>query len=472
MKSTSINSIRKLGVDQIFSGNALLDEAYVNSVRKNVLAAERPEFYEGFFSVTADGVGHGGNIGNDYPGLDWGQTMEALLWLGQSKKVLAAWNHIKSFMREDGLLPFAIFPSCAGKTLPTLNDNKLHIDSNGAVYDHWCPANPFRALANVTFLQVADAICRHVQDAQWLAAQVPALRKCADWLISLVNDRGLVKGCGFYMERPARVEFDGIDQCYTANALQRTSLLFDSLGLDDYAKKCRQISKKITLAFRRYFWVGDRFAQYIHPKNGKITHGYSDVDWAAIATGLASQEQSQILWPALKNNQDFYYDEMPTGVSTRPDAFEPWEYENLDLHDLAAMGRIWYLEAWARYNMNDAGGLLDSLMKVAKFGAGNGWQWLERYYSKLTGDVGAGKIDTYIEYPANLIRIVNQFVLGINKELDGSVEINPCATGEMWEHGFGKVIPIRGSSISILLKDGTLETVNDEGNDIQVELLS
>ena len=83
----------------------------------------------------------------------------------------------------------------------------------------------------------------------------------------------------------------------------------------------------------------------------------------------------------------------------------------LDRHDLAAMGRVWYLEAWARARMGDREGVLQSLRQVAASGRANNWSWRERYYSDRTGDLGSYRINTYCEYPANFIRIVHRFVL-------------------------------------------------------------
>ena len=37
---------------------------------------------------------------------------------------------------------------------------------------------------------------------------------------------------------------------------------------------------------------------------------------AAVATGIANEEQIAILWPQLKDNQDFLYGGMPTGIAS------------------------------------------------------------------------------------------------------------------------------------------------------------
>ena len=60
-----------------------LAEAYRQCADKNVLAALNPKIFFGYFSVCADPTqGHGHDT--TFPGLDWGQSAEALLWLGLS----------------------------------------------------------------------------------------------------------------------------------------------------------------------------------------------------------------------------------------------------------------------------------------------------------------------------------------------------------------------------------------------------
>jgi len=74
------------------------------------------------------------------------------------------------------------------------------------------------------------------------------------------------------------------------------------------------------------------------------------------------------------------------------------------------MGRVWYLECWARARMGDRDGILRSLRRVAEVGRANNWAWWERYYSEKTGDLAKYHFNRYCEYPANLIRIVHRFL--------------------------------------------------------------
>ncbi|MBS0631955.1 MAG: hypothetical protein JSS11_08585 [Verrucomicrobia bacterium] len=390
-----------------------LAEAYVACADLNVLKALNPKIFFGYFSVCADPTqGHGSNT--TYPGLDWGQSAEALLWLGRKAEVLASWDYVKSFLREDGLIPFAITPDQAGTTvwveLAAYKEKfPMPIAANGGIYKHWFPGNPLFVLANTTFLQMADAIYRHTSDRAWLAAQRAVLRPATDWLMQQVSAEGLVPGGGFYLERPSRLDYDGVTQCYVAHALRLAASL-----LDDPA--CAAVADRMRDAFRRKFWAGDHCVEYINPEHGPISHhGFTDVDWAAIATGMATPEQIAVLWPKIRAEPDFVYNGIPTGIATRPETYEAWEMQNLDRHDLAAMGRVWYLEAWARSVMGDREGVLESLRKVTRKGRANNWSWHERYYSERTGDLSSYRINTYCEYPANFIRIVHRFVLGAQK---------------------------------------------------------
>lgn len=383
-------------------------EAYRQAAEKNVLAALNPRIYFGFCSVCADGTGHGPD--NTYPGLDWGQSAEALLWLGRKAEVLASWEFVKQHQRADGLVPFAILPSLKGKTVD-VGGHPLTGDDKGAIFKHWVPGNPLRTLANVTFLTLADAIFAQTGDRNWLKTQAPWLQRAADWLMTQITPEGLIQGGGFYLERPVRLEFDGVNQCYSAFALAQTAWLFEAIGDTSDAGRCRDAAARLTASFRTKFWAGDHCVEYIHPERGPISsHGLTDVDWAAVATGVAGEEQVAILWPQLKDNQDFLYNGIPTGIATKPETYEDWEMQNIDRHDLAAMGRVWYLECWARARMGDREGILRSMQRVAEAGKANNWSWWERYYSEKTGDLGKYHFDHYCEYPANLIRIVNRFL--------------------------------------------------------------
>jgi len=418
---------------------ALLMEAYENAATRSILAAVNNDIFFGYFSACADGKGYGSN--STFPGLDWGQTAEALLWLGREDLVRASWEYVKSFQRNDGLLPFAIFPSEAGTTIAAPYGHPLTVEPNGAIFRHWVPGNPFRTLAPITFIQVADAIFRYTGDNVWLDAQARVLKLTVRWLEQMTDAEGRVGGGGFYLERPTRLEYDGVNQCYSAHACHLAAALFDVLGDHGVADQCRSLATRIVENFREEFWNGNQFIEYIHPQRGRISgHGLTDVDWIAVATGAANHDQIQILWKQLRNEQDFIYSGMPTGIATRPETYEDWEVQSLDRHDIAAMGRVWYIESWVRAEMGDGDGLVASLLKVAAAGKDNDWYWRERYYSERTPDLLSVRNNTYVEYPACLIRVVNKFLFGVKHGLDGSLSIAPIVPDHFWEAGFGQTL--------------------------------
>jgi hypothetical protein len=427
-----------------------ITEAYKKAAEQNVLAAVNPNVFFGYWSVCADGVGFG--YGNTYPSLDGHQMTDALLWLGQVDVVKANWDYVKGFQRPNGQLPLAILPSLAGKQIGS-GSCLSEVDANGGLYRHWVPSDPLRALASPTYIQNADVIFRHTQDRGWLQEQLTSVNLAADFLASLTTDDGGVGGAGYYVERPARVENDGVAQCYAADALSRVAELNAVVGNAECAERYRELARRIESHFRIRFWVKDRFAEYIHPQHGAITnHGLTDTDWGALATGIASPEQRAVLWPQLKDERRFYYGGMPTGIATHPETYEKWEFTHDDRMDLAAMGRAWYLEAWARAGMGDGPGLVDTIQRVCKAGRKDGYYWRERYNEE--GGYGAEK---YCEYPANLIRIVQRFLLGVELGLDGTLVLAPTVPDEYWHAGFGQTLEWRERRLSYRMQRNRLE---------------
>ena len=417
---------------------------YERAAVQNVLAALNPEVFFGYFSVCADG--HGFGYGNTYPSLDGHQMSDALLWLDRVRVVVANWNYVKSFQRNDGLLPLAILPASAGKDIGPKGFPGI-VSANGGLYVHWVPGNPLEGLASPTYIQNADVIYRTTLDTAWLRAQLPSVNLAADYLGAMTNESGAVKGGGYYVERPPRLESDGVTQCYAVDAFRIAASLNRVTGSDSAGERYDRLARKIQHHFVTEFWVGDHFAEYFNSVHGYVAgHGLTDVDWAAIAADVATPEQVAVLWPQLRNEERFHYGGIPAGIATHPEKYEAWEF-NYDRHDLAAMGRVWYLEAWARARMGDAAGLLAGLRKVSQVGRDSGYYWRERFEPDGNGGAVATGPNTYCEYPANYIRIVQRFLLGVDFMLDGSIVLAPTATNEFWSKGFGQTLRYRGRTL-------------------------
>ena len=163
-------------------------------------------------------------------------------------------------------------------------------------------------------------------------------------------------------------------------------------------------------------WLrGLRFPEdvYIHPGHGLVDlHGLSDVNWAAIGFEIATGRQREVLWPMLTNEPGFWRGGLPTHVVTKPDRYEAWELsEPLPFRytkftqDVAAMGRVWYLEALACLAMKDDRRLRASVVKVCETGKKTEWFWHERYHADGDAVKPAG-VFRYCEYPAILVRVV------------------------------------------------------------------
>jgi hypothetical protein len=417
---------------------------YERAADQNILAAVNPDVFFGYFSVCADGRGFG--YGNTFPSLDGHQMTDALLWLGQVRVVEANWDYVRSFQRNDGLLPLAIIPDSAGKDIGPKGFPGI-VSANGGLYDHWVPGNPLLGLASSTYLQNADVIYRSTLDTAWLRAQLRSIDLAADFLGSITTEAGAVKGGGYYVERPSRLESDGVTQCYAVEAFRIAASLNRTCGNDSAALRYDRLAEKIRRHFVTTFWVGDHFAEYFNPDHGLVSnHGLTDVDWAAIATAVATPEQESVLWPQIKDEKRFHYGGIPSGIATHPEKYEDWEFK-YDRHDLAAMGRVWYLEAWARANKGDAPGLLEGLRKVSRVGRDSGYYWHERFEPDGKGGVVATGPNKYCEYPANYIRIMQRFLLGVDFLMDGSVLLSPTVTDEFWRKGFGQTLRYRGRTL-------------------------
>jgi len=417
----------------------LIAEAYGKAARQNVLAAVNDKVFYGYFSVCADGRGFG--YGYTYPSLDGHQLSDALLWLGRTGVVKANWDYVRKFQKPNGLLPIAILPG-------RKEVMGAPVEANGGFYTHWAKGNPLRALGSTTYLHNADVIFRRTGDRQWLREQIGSVNLALEYLAGLTTPEGRVGGAGYYIERPPRIEWDGVTQCYALNAFARAAALNRVAGETAAAARWSRLSSLITANFRREFWTGGRTVEYINPQHGRISnHGLTDVDWAALATGALRPGQRQALWPRVRREKEYYFGGMPTAIATEPERYQAWEF-NKDHHDLAAMGRVWYLESWARANFRDGDGIMESLRRVATAGKRNGWYWRERYPPGAEGTFAGSGPNTYCEYPANLIRIVNRFVMGVEFGLDGVLTIAPVAPETFFREGFGQTVQWRNARLA------------------------
>ena len=247
----------------------------------------------------------------------------------------------------------------------------------------------------------------------WLKERLKSVDFAANFLLTMRQPSGLIGGSGFYLEAPPREGCDGVTQCYAVQAFRQLAKLWRGAGDQGKAAEWSGQADRLAKTFRDLFWREDHFGEYIHPAHGLVdTHGLSDVNWGAVAFSLTDDRQLERLWPRLIAEPAFWLGDMPTQVVTKPFAYEAWESSRSTdcpaepLNDVAAMGRVWYLEALACQRMKARARLVDGVRKVCRAASGTGY-WRERYHPKPDGSVSPDGSQKYCEYAAVLARVVS-----------------------------------------------------------------
>jgi hypothetical protein len=400
------------------------------AVFKNLIPAATERVYPGHFTINADGGGYGND--STWPGLDSWQMIGPYLQLGRWRLVLDYFDFVRASQRKDGNIPFAIFN---GNTRPggCLRGLKYPEDvftykppeREGlpaasqqtrqwiGLFEHWqTKGYPLSTLASVCYLLTAAEIFDATGSRSWLNERLGSVESAARFLLSLRKDSGLIGGSGFYIEAPPREGCDGVAQCYAVHAFRQLASLFRAAGETRKETDWSGHANSLARAFVEAFWREDHFGEYVHPEHGLVdAHGLSDVNWAAVAFGLADERTRERLWPRLMGEPAFWAGDMPTQAVTKPFAYEKWEFSRSadcpadPLNDVAAMGRVWYLEATACQRMKARARLVDSVRKVCRAAKADGY-WRERYHLKPDGSVSPDGSQKYCEYPAVLARVV------------------------------------------------------------------
>lgn len=399
------------------------------AVYQNLLPARTDREYAGHFSITSDGRSFGTE--NTWPGLDSWQMTGAYLALGQTAPALGTFRFVRASQREDGNLPFAVFPAevCRDpesrrtylKGMKYPEDIFRFESGEGAtrewigLYRHWVAENPLSALAAVCYVLTASEIFAYTDDSAWLRENLESVRQAGEFLLSLRTENGLYAGCAFYIEMIPRKEFDGTAQCYIYHAFKALSALCAAAGETAEAEKWNREALALRKAFCEFFVRDGRCGEYVHPERGLVDlHGLSDVNFAAIAFGLVEEGLAREIWKNVRAEPDFWWGGMPTQVVTRPYLIREWELgadvgfapDRGKVYDMAAMGRVFYLEMYAAAQMQDWERLRKGVALVCRRGVSDGGYWRERYGMCMDGRaVGYGP-DRYCEYPAVLVRTV------------------------------------------------------------------
>ncbi len=397
---------------------------------KNLIPAATERAYPGHFSINADGGGYGADT--TWPGLDSWQMAGPYLQLGRTRMVEDYFDFVRAAQRKDGNIPFAIFngntrPGGCLRGLkypddlftyrppqrPGLPASSQETRQWIGLFEHWQPKGyPLSTLGPICHILTAAEIFEATGSKTWLAGRLGSAESAAQWLLTLRKDRGLMGGSGFYIEAPPREGCDGVTQCYAVHAFRSLAGLCRAAGEPAKGAVWSSQADRLEGAFVEAFWRDDHFGEYVHPEHGLVdSHGLSDVNWAAVAFGLADEPRLKRLWPRLTAEPAFWTGGMPTQLVTRPFAYESWESNRAadcpadPLNDVAAMGRVWYLEALACRRMKAHARLVDSTRRVCLAAKPDGF-WRERYHPKPDGSVSADGSKKYCEYPAVLARVV------------------------------------------------------------------
>ena len=402
----------------------LVRDGVAAAIERTLLPAMSHAAYPGHFTVTVDGRHFGSDT--TWPGLDSWEMAGAYLLLGQRDLVRDYFAFVKAAQREeDENIPFAIFP---GDARPPAMDTYLRgmrfpqdvYSYRGrkwiGLYEHWqTRANPLSVLAPICYVLTAGEIAAGETSDDWLRDNLASIERAAEYVLSRRSEDGLIAGAGFYIECPPRDQWDGVTQCYAAFAFRALADMCERGGDAAHARRWRDEADDLARTFRDTLWRGDHFGEYVHRRRGVIDlHGLSDVNFAAIALNIATDEQAAILWPRLTRETRFWQGGMPTQLVSDPFAFQDWEkpedvgfvHPGGDFYDVAAMGRVWYLESLACLRMGDVDRLRASAQLVCAMGRRHGWQWHERYHARRDGAVEPAGPAGYCEYPAVLVRIV------------------------------------------------------------------
>jgi hypothetical protein len=401
------------------------------AIDKNLIPAASQRAYPGHFTVTADGAGYGSDA--TWPGLDSWQMAGAYLLLGKTQIALDYFDFVRASQRKDGNIPWAIFNGATRPDTTWLSGLKYPdglftytppkregVPASAratrewiGMFGHWQPkATPLSNLGSTCHVLTASEIFAHTRDDAWLRERIESVESVAKWLLSRKTPgNGLIPGSGFYTELPPRHGWDGVSQCYVVHACRATAKLHAALGNADAAKQWNKDANELTAAFLRTFWQRDHFAEYVHFERGLVdSHGLSDTNWAAIAFGLASDENVKKLWPLLDAEKSMWAGGVPTQSVAKPLSYEPWEFhEKLafgapPLKDASAMGRVWYLEVEACKRVGATKRLVESTKLVCR--AAKDGYWRERYALQRNGTILPNGAEKYCEYAAVLARTV------------------------------------------------------------------
>jgi hypothetical protein len=181
----------------------------------------------------------------------------------------------------------------------------------------------------------------------------------------------------------------------------------------------------------------------------KVSHGLTDSSVAMVAFGVAQGARAESVWRHFRQKESAFYEvnavSAPTWIAERAETYGPSELNRRAPHkDCVAMARTWRYDALMRHRFGDGDGLLRTLgfantLYDRPSGGGPGL-FAERYGLGRfqPGDEAQATVPAYAEYPAVYnSTVVQQALLGLDVEVDGTVVIEPCVPRGWYDAGFG-----------------------------------
>lgn len=181
----------------------------------------------------------------------------------------------------------------------------------------------------------------------------------------------------------------------------------------------------------------------------QVRHGMTDSSLAMVAFGVAGRSRAEQVWRRFQQHEPGFYEvnglAAPTWVSSEATRYGPGDLNRrAPYKDCVAMGRTWRYDVLMRRRFQDGIGIVRTLgyantLYDRPSGGGVGL-FAERYGLGRfqPGDEAQATIAAYAEYPAvyNAI-VVQQALLGLEVEADGTVIVNPCVPRSWYGSRFG-----------------------------------
>ena len=193
-----------------------------------------------------------------YPGVDVKHQAAAYLACGRDLPlVLRAWELTTDrYMLEDGGIKPATMHNNSQGVWP-----ETTVDGSVVYY-------PLRAVATIDYLILGDMIFRYSQDRDWLARNLPAMRRARDFLAGWIDDEGLLLSYSYDLDQVYR-DIDGVAQASAYYSLEKLAALENLIGNAAEQQKSKALARRLKEGSNTHFWDAERgyYAEHIAYSN-------------------------------------------------------------------------------------------------------------------------------------------------------------------------------------------------------------